>query len=403
VELDQIQDSHGALSAQLTIVNSLDPSIIYESGQLNLSAMQTRTTLGNNLKRDFDFGIDWTAMLRQVCLIGTRIYRTGAPRVALHEHQLGDTPRWYLEPYMEREGFAIMYADGGTGKSMAAIAMAYTIASGYPLLGRLKGPAGPALYYDWETGPDTQYRRLRALAASAGQGSKLPQLYYRAMTNDIVSAAPQIRADIAETGATAVFVDSLGAAGPGPIEESAVALAVGRAMLSFRRPTMAVHHKPKDTNGKRGAQAMFGSVYFANYCRLAWELTGTFDEGSCRTDLQFVNTKCSNGPHIPMHAVSFTFTNDADSNPISIAVRGCEIRDVPEFSKNRPIWQQAVDILTHGPHTVADLAEELEVSAGSMRKVLSRELQKGRVLKVAGERWGLVASARDTNDNDIPF
>jgi hypothetical protein len=399
VELDGMEDGHGAVTAELTIANALDPTIIYESGNLNLSAMQTRTTLGNSLKRDVDIGVDWTAVLKQVCMLGKTLYRRGEPSINLAEYELGDAPRWFLEPYLENDGFTIMYADGGTGKSIIALAIAYSVATGRPLLGRLSKPPQPVLYLDWETGPGTQYRRLRALSAGAGR-IDMANVHYRYMTSPLVPQAAQIRTEIAEKGIGCVIIDSLGASATGALEDSLTAVSLGRAIRSFRVPTMGIHHKPKNVEGKRGAQVMFGSVYFANYCRLAWELTGTFYEGDKAANIQFVNTKNNNGPCEPRHALTVTFTNDVHRHPLRIDVKPCKISDVPEFDSARPLGQRALDILlAGGPRKIADLAEELDVSQSATRMVMSREKAKHRVLKIPDGRWAAAA----VNDNDPPF
>jgi hypothetical protein len=398
IELDNFDESHGEITAEFMAGSALDDSRVIEWGKLNLSSMHTRTALANNLTK-VEPSFDWGGALKQVSVLGARLHREGVVHEDLADHVLSTQPRWYLEPYLERDGFTIAYADGGTGKSVIALALAYTMATGIKVLGRLDAPPAPVLYMDWETSADTQTRRLMAIAK--GMGQPMPRnVVYQYMATPLVMQTQNIRAKIAELKIGAIIIDSLGASASGPIEESSTALALGRAIRSFKVPVLAIHHKPKNSDDKRGAQAMFGSVYFANYCRLAWELEGTFYEGQNRTDLSFKNTKNNNGPRVRKHAVTMRFINDAYYNPISIDIAPCDPKatEAPEGKRERPLTERIVGVLIHGPQKAAEIVDQLGASRSAVANILTGMEKEGRALKIAGEKWGLT-----TNHEPPPF
>jgi hypothetical protein len=395
IEFTNFDDGKGEPTAEFVIGNTLDQGRVIEFGKLNLVSMQTRSTLAKNLNA-IDSSFDWHGALKQVSLLAVQHYRAGEPEVDLADHVLESSPRWYLEPYLEREGFTVMYADGGTGKSVMALAMAYTMATGTKIIGRLDAKPAPVMYLDWETGIATQHRRLRAIAAGVGQ--QIPRnVIYQYMATPLVAQVAHIRRKVVELKVGAIIMDSLGASADGPIEESSTALKLGRAIRDFRVPVLAIHHKPKNTDNKRGAQVMFGSVYFANYCRLAWELNGTFYEGENRTDLKFLNSKNNNGPRVKAHGWTMQFVNDAVFNPVTIKVTPCDIEGVPEFNKERSVESRIVDVLIHGPQKVGEIASQLDANEHTVANTLSRMKSQNKALKVAGEKWGL------TVREEVPF
>lgn len=390
VELDYFYETRGDLYAELLIGDTLvDPPALIHSSRLNLNASNTRASLVKELKLS-DPSLPWGTMLEEVCFLAKRAYRRGEPSILLRDFEVVDTERWLLEPYIEAEtgSMSVIYADGGTGKSLFAMAMALTVAGDDQVIGKRKCGPMPVMYLDWEAGPVIQHKRLRAIAAGAGFG-EMPDIHYRRMTVPLTYAAPAIRRELDDKGIGMVVVDSLGAAADGPIEESATALATCRAMMSFKRPLLGVHHMPKNTEGKRGAGAMFGSVYYANSIRLAWEMTGKKDEGAQTIAVQFVNTKNNNGVLEKRHAYQIAFRNDSRGDPVIITFDRAEVRDIAEFAEQMPLKDRILDQLRGGAQTYREIAEELNANEGTIKKTLSTLKSQGKVINLPDSRWGL--------------
>lgn len=389
VGVSNIREQHGELYADIVVSADRESRALLHSSKLNLSANQSRTSVSKSLA-DRESTMPWPAILEQVCFLAREHYSRGEPPIDMREYAPRRGGRWLLRPYLERDGFTIMYAEGGTGKSIVALALATTIASGHTLAGTLEDEPGPTLYLDWETGPDTFHRRLRALCAPDFVDT--PPVYYQHMFAPLVQTATNVRRFVAERGIKAVFIDSLGAAGDGPVEDSQTAVPTCRAIRALGVPVLAVHHKPKTTVGYKGAMAMFGSVYYVNYCRLAWELTGVAEEGSERISLAFVNTKANEGMLEPRHAMSLEFHNDAQGMPVRIDLAPESIRDHPELPQT--IGDRIYLALRDGPMSGRELAEELpDISPASIRKTASRLIESNKVRKLSDGRLALAARA----------
>ena len=392
VEVDYFVETRGDLYAELTIVDTLsDPPTLIHNSRLNLNAANTRSSLAKDLAAT-DGSVPWATMLEEVCFLAKRAYRQGEPAICLRDVEVDTADRWLLKPYIEADqsSMSVIYADGGSGKSLLSLAMAVTLAGEDQIVGRRVGPPVRAMYLDWEAGPMVQHKRLRAIAAGAGFAD-MPDTLYRRMRVPLAYAAPAIRRELDDHRIGVVFVDSLGAAGDGPIEESATALATMRAMASFKRPIMAVHHMPKNIEGRRGAGAMFGSVYYANAVRVAWELRGEKNENTQTIAVGLVNTKNNNGVLESRHAYEIAFRNDSRGDPVTIVVRSVDAGRVAELHKDVPLADQIVELLKHGALTRTEVAGELDKAPSHIGKELSRLKDRGKVVQVGDNRWGAMA------------
>lgn len=392
VEVDYFVETRGDLYAELTIVDTLsDPPTLIHNSRLNLNAANTRSSLAKDLAAT-DGSVPWATMLEEVCFLAKRAYRQGEPAICLRDVEVDTADRWLLKPYIEADqsSMSVIYADGGSGKSLLSLAMAVTLAGEDQIVGRRVGPPVRAMYLDWEAGPMVQHKRLKALATGAGFGD-MPDTLYRRMRVPLAYAAPAIRRELDDHRIGAVFVDSLGAAGDGPIEESATALATMRAMASFKRPIMAVHHMPKNIEGKRGAGAMFGSVYYANAVRVAWELRGEKNENTQTIAVGLVNTKNNNGVLERRHAYEIAFRNDSRGDPVTIVVKSVDAGRVADLSRDTPLADQVLDLLRGGALGRADIAGELGKTPSHIGQVLTTLKDRGQVIQVSKGQWGLTA------------
>jgi len=392
IEVDFFYETRGDLFAEITIADTLsDPPALIHNSRLNLNAANTRSSLAKDLAGG-DASVPWATLLEELCFLVKRAYRQGEPAVRLCDVAVDTADRWLLKPYIEADqsSLSVIYADGGSGKSLLALAMATTLAGEDQIVGRRVGPPVTSMYLDWEAGPLVQHKRLKALAAGAGFAD-MPGTLYRRMRVPLVYAAAAIRRELDDRQIGVVIVDSLGAAGDGPIEATEVALAAARAMASFKRPILAVHHMPKNTEGRRGAGAMFGSVYYANACRVAWELRGEKNEASQTIAVGLVNTKNNNGVLERRHAYEIAFRNDARGDPVTITVKAVDSSRVADLHKDVPLGDQIVELLKHGALTRAEVAGELDKSPSHIGKELSTLKERGKVVQVGDNRWGAMA------------
>jgi hypothetical protein len=390
IELDYFYETRGDLFAEILIGDTLtDPPELIHASRLNLNAANTRASLSKDLTAKFS-GLQWDSMLEAVCFLAKRSYRHGEPAILLKDYEVTNAERWLLQPYIESEpgSMSVIYADGGTGKSLFAMAMAVTVAGIDQVLGVRKAPAIPVMYLDWEAGPAVQHKRLKAIVTGAGFGD-VPDIHYRRMTTPLTYAAAAIRRELDEKKIGLVMIDSIGAASDGPIEESQTAMATTRAMASFKRPILNIHHMPKNVDNKRGAGAMFGSVYYANATRLAWELKGDKDEGSQTIAVRFVNTKNNNGPLERRHAFEIIFRNDDRGDPVAIRFKTTSISERATFSEDAPLTDRIMDVLREQALTRSEVAAEAGTTPSTASKYLTEMQKKGKVISLPSGKWGL--------------
>ncbi len=137
----------------------------------------------------------------------------------------------------------LVYADGDTGKSLFAQALAVAVHSGIALASDLR-PARPAVvgYLDWETSRDTVEERVGLLAAGFGIP---PRVLYKRMTRPLVDEAAALAAEFARRTVGLVVIDSqifaLAGADRGGVHEPMTAFyAPGTPPVRPRREPRAV-------------------------------------------------------------------------------------------------------------------------------------------------------------------
>lgn len=396
IELDRFYEHRDELTAEVTVYSEFPPTPgLLHNARLNLASTSAKEKLAGALAKRLD-QVDWAGVLESVCMQAKEMYRRGEPAIDLLQVQ-PRPDRWLHWPYVEHGGPTVLVADGGAGKSVVALWVALHIGLG--------GNAGPhngrnesvkSLYLDWETSADVHHTRLVALGNGLGIATEaMPSIYYRQMSVSLPAAAAAIRREIDELGIGFIVVDSLGAAGDGPPEESGTALESFRAIRSFGVPTLIVHHRRKQS-GMQGSDRdrVFGSVYILNLARLVWTMETVSDEASDEIRVAMVNIKSNNGRLVKRHGLTITFENDAETLR-QIRINRSDLTEMPEFADRVSLRDRIMSELSRGPMTARQLADGLEVDAKQVQVRLSELKRKAQVVSLAGDRWGLAQAAED--------
>ena len=399
IRVSRIADSRGDTNAEIKVSTTLPPSPgCLEWGRINLSAMTTRASLAKNLEARLPF--DWQGALLQVAHKAVELRRQGEPTVDLTAVGQRQT-RWLLWPFIEYGGPTVLFADGGTGKSVLALMMAYSVASAKPILGRPQGPPQNVLYLDWETDAETHAERLRAIHNAYAFGTDCPVVHYKRMAGSLADSVEQIRQEVARLHIALVIVDSLSLAVGGgmALEESATATNFFAAARLIDACMLAISHVSKATvansasNGQKASP--FGSAFFRNTARLAWYVESLQEEGADESVVRFEHVKSNNGRYQKQRGYRLTFDNVGDEGNEQLAgirISQVELSDIPEFAQ-KLTWPQRISaVLAHQRLTTADLAAELGEEDNT---VVSRKLNKlqaqGRVVRLADSTWALAA------------
>jgi len=387
VELDRFVERKDDLTAELTVYSHdpTAPGLLYDA-RFNLMAGTTRKLIADMLERRMDF--DWPGVLEAVCKLAKERWREGEPAVNLWDIAPQEA-RWLLKPYIEVNSPTVLFAVGGSGKSVLALAMAYTVAAGLRyFVGKTEGVAKPVLYLDWETSGAVHTERLRAIAAGRDAPDH-PPIFYKRMTTSLVEAAGAIRKEIIKRKIELVIVDSLGYAGGAAPEEAATAIALFSAIRTFGTATLCIHHRRKGTGQKGGdPDSLFGSAYYYNSARHVWQLEGAKDENTDEIGMGLIHVKSNNGRLQPRHGYTAKFTNDANDVTASISFRYRE--NLADLGMG-DLKDQILVELRGGALGAGELAENLDARETTVRSRLTELKRSGRIIHVAGNKWGLPA------------
>lgn len=297
-QLVRLEDRRGDLSGEITL-KSYRPEYegLLHQAKFNLSSTTARKTLAKALQERVE-AVDWMSLLEQVCFLSLERYRKGEPLIDLREVQVQERARWLLEPFLDYGGPTVLYADGGTGKSMFGLAVAVSVASGERLVTD-KGPdrPQPVWYMDWEASKYDHAERLKAIYRGwTIDPEQTHPIYYTRETSSLHERAGEARTQIADLRIGLVVVDSAAAARGGEPESAEVTLRMFNACRMLNCPVLIIDHITKSQEGKQDKP--FGSVYTHNMSRLMWKMErGNHSEEPGELDtILLTNTKANNGP-----------------------------------------------------------------------------------------------------------
>lgn len=372
-DVERFAEHRDELIAEVTIRHGVE---LLHSARLNLTSTQARQTLVKSLtERDPD--PDWPRLIETMCFQVRERYREGEPPRDLREPLAVYGNRWLVEPFVERGGSTILFADGGTGKSLTALAVAMTVASGCPIVGALHGDPRPVLYLDWETSVETTLERFDAIAAGARLDTR-PEVYYRRMTASLVEAAGNIRRDITTLGIGFVVVDSLGAARAGEPESAEVTIKMFNAARSLGVPWLGIDHVTKSAG--KATTRPFGSTYTHNLARLTWSAEIVQEEGENILALSLTNRKRNNGRLLGRTGLRIEFERGAIDSLRKVTFRTSDLAQMPGLADNASLKARIIAELNTGPQYLADVAKRL--GQNNVRAVSARagELVRAGVL-----------------------
>ena len=109
------------------------------------------------------------------------------------------TQKWLVDQFIPERNVTLLYGDGGTGKSLLALQLCFSVTTGSLWLG-LKTGRGPALFITAEDEIEELQRRLASICAPEGYiFSDLPNLHVASLNGrDAVLAAPNMKTGLME-------------------------------------------------------------------------------------------------------------------------------------------------------------------------------------------------------------
>jgi hypothetical protein len=233
---------------------------------------------GSNSKRDAAAACrtrvgefeDWGGLIEKACIVVRRAWSIGTPFVDLAVGAVTHTESPpLLDPFWCANEHAILFGDGGSGKSLIALAHAALLASGTSAWGcTVHGGPHNVGYVDFED--DEENFRLRLAQISAPLGIPRPQVWYKRGETSLVAMVDGLARACAELSLDGLIFDHVGIACTGEPETAAAANDYFRALRQLPiRWSINIAHQPKD---KARSEQPYGSVYWWNNARSIWRV-----------------------------------------------------------------------------------------------------------------------------------
>jgi len=360
-------------------------------GHLNLASSPSREGVVKKLA-GIDRGLPWREMLEHVCRAGAQALRAGAPVVCMLPVLRTETLRYLIPKLLVRHETNLFYADGGSGKSLLAVAASVAAGSG----AGLPGIATPTervrvLYLDYESCLEEHQDRLAKLMAGAGLAEP-PEILYRAMTRPLADDTAFIRTEISRHRVGLVVLDSLtpgSGAEPDGVDAAVRTLTALRSFSGVTRLALA-HMSKASAEQRTGATKPFGSVFVWNLARSIWEIRGSQDEDSDELRVGLFHRKANGSRRLSHPALRFRF------EPDRILLDPIDLAQEPALVVHASLTQQIKAALAGGAMTADDLADRTGASRSSVAAKLRALKARGTVVRLDNDeqgrgRWGLPA------------
>lgn len=393
LEFSRITEHRDSLNAEVTVVSQALGEVGWT--RLNLLAQRTRQEFARQLGETAPM-TEWSPLVEAACKGVVKHLRAGQPPVALLPEE--PTPgAWLVDGLIPRGKVTVLFADGGTGKSLLALAISTSGLSGHALSPRWAvGSLSRVLYLDWEDDCVTHSARLWALTRYREEPPP-GSILYRQLHRPLTDHADELQAVVAREAVDLVICDSLA---PACGTEPEGADAAVRTMMAFRalQPAtiLCLAHVSKQAADGNGPARPFGSVFVQNLSRSTVEARRQESTGQdSELVLSLYHRKCNVGRLAPASALAFMFEPDG-----GIVVRG-ERADTARST----LPEQILACLRGQKLGITAIAEETGAAPASIRTTLNRLASRNKVVKlgVTGEgrnkesEWGLL-DASHNND-----
>lgn len=391
IGLEQLRERSDGLHAEITIrgMEEGEPAGHIHWSGTNLSSLITRQTLIKALNARDDT-TPWHELVEIASVSTARDFRNGLETVNLATIVVPDTRPYLVSRVLPAEELSMIYGDGTAGKSLIALSLGIACGTGHALPSGLKPlKRCPVWYLDYETNARTHARRLGRLAE--GLCVQKPDVAYTRMPRPVALAGDALRKEVRACGYGLVIVDSAGYAADGNINEPEVATRLCNTLVSLETTVILVHHLNKEAAAySRGPVKPYGSAYFYNSARNAWEIRSTHPKpGILDTSWWHRKDNDDELQHRPI-GLEFTFVSAQ-----AISISSLDVGQNQELAEHGGLAFQLRTLLAKGPWTVQMLAAEVDATSSQVYKALRRmpdafELEPGTRGRGNAGTWGLM-------------
>ena len=183
---------------------------------------------------------------------------------------------WLLEPFILDKASNILFGEGGGGKTLVALRMMLSIATGIPFLGVAPSRTGKCLFLDYEDEPGEGNDRMLKLCSSKlltpdGQSPDLDLMqdniiYFDPTGIPIHDLVPVLKEEIKKSNIQFMLIDSAALACGSEPEKAENAVRYFNALSKLGVTTLTIAHETKSENHDH----VFGSIFWRNCARNIW-------------------------------------------------------------------------------------------------------------------------------------
>lgn len=344
----------------------------------------------------------------------------GNPIINLQEGSIQDSLQYLINPFLLLGRHNVLYGHGGLGKSWFALYLAALVASGTSH-GKIHPEPTNVLYLDYESEGEDIRNRLHALCN--GIGIDVPVIHYRDQRLPIPKDEDRLRDLIAELDIGFVIIDSAAAACGGEPESAGVAASFWNSVGTFENAsgkpvtTLTIAHVSKADIGEKGSSSPYGSVFWWNYARQAWEIVKNSTSSKLETHFGLSNTKSNSTAGSKPR--NFTAIFDNGDLARSVNIIETDVTDNENLMQNASAYEQAhsyimeertkynQDWTPDRPKmfpgvTALECSERYSgKSANAFSQLFSRDskVEKNTFVKIDGGRWDI----KYERDKDMEF
>lgn len=398
VDVANMRESSDGFNGELAILQLLagGKSKQLHWAKTNMASTRSRADLVKALvPRWKDSTVEWwTHVIEQVCKLSVEAFRAGQPAVDLATIEIPDRQQYLAGTLIPRDNTAVLFGDGGAGKSLIALALAVAVSHGINLPYVPVSAATNVMYLDWETNEHEIGRRLRALAK--GFAVKVPSVYYRAMRHSLVSEAQSIRNEIADRKIGLVICDSLVAAQGGEERESDSTTRTFNALRTFSPAARLVitHMSKASLAGTEGEARPYGSVFVRNFARSVWYVRQSEARRQGEMRVGLFDTKGNERGKAAPFGWRFIYEEEAGRLK-AIGLATMELAEDETFIPMLSLPTRIRSALSAGARTTRELVEETGGRMDTITKALRRMQDVRKVADArgfpgsSGSKWAL--------------
>lgn len=387
VMVERLAENHQNITGEMTIHSKLvGYDGLIEKTRINLLSDQARKRLASTCAERVD-ELDWVNYIKMAAILVVENHRKGEPVV-----ELGGKPEtmaldYRLEPVLEEGQPSTIFGAGSSCKSYLADFTAVLTQYGIAGMGRWAPKQGNALILDWETSEHEHRRRIYAIKKGLGIEDEPDTIAYRFCTQPLADDIVEIQRIVLDREIDFAIVDSQVAATGGDIEKAEAANNYYNALRTLRRTTLTIDHQPKNTDN--GRPMPFGSVFKYLRARSVFELRAVQEPGASFVELGLYHRKHNEGRVLAPMGIRVDF-KEVDDVLEKVTFSPCEIRDIPELVKGLTLKAKITAVLRDGAITAADIADQVDSTAASVRTILNRHKDTFVKADPYAETWGLL-------------